>query len=115
MEHADLEAFYGHEVGYPCAALGGFLDGRLVAVAGLAWHDEDRCWIFWRWRNEALLYPVLIMRTARHILAAAREAGEEAVWSSCEPGVDRAERLHRALGFQPAMLDDRQVWKWLIQ
>lgn len=121
--HAEVQAFYGFEVPAELVARGGFLNGELAAVWGLAWIEPastllsgpkpPECWLFWNMRPDARRFMVTIWREAGRLLAAARQAGETVF--SVADNDETAPRLHERLGAVPAgRQGNRVVWVWRV-
>jgi len=92
-------------------AIAGTVDGRLVAVGGLA-IVSGVATAFLDIREEARRFPIVMHRTAKAVLDKAKAAGRRHVFAAYDPTDARAVRWLVRLGFRP--VDDIQetVMKW---
>ena len=100
----------GH-VPFTSDAIAATVDGRLVAVGGLAIVSGVATG-FLDLREEARRFPIVMHRTAKDLLAKAKASGRRHILAAYDPTDERAVRWLVRLGFRP--VDDIQeaVMKW---
>jgi hypothetical protein len=93
-------------------AYGGFEDGELRAVFGLAW-DRGRSQLWFRMDRPSPRYVFLVMRWAKRLLRTAVQLGDNEVFVLRDAEFDTSERLLRLLEFEPfGVKDGKEMWIW---
>jgi hypothetical protein len=100
----------GH-VPFTSDAVAATVDGRLVAVGGLAIVSGIPTG-FLDLRDEARAFPVLMHKTALAILAKAKAEGRRRILAAYDPDDERAIRWLVRLGFRPVedTLEAVMIW-----
>lgn len=107
----DVEAFYGWPHPRSMRAFVADLDGRPIAIAGLAYQPYGPPFLFSEMKPEMRRFPKAIVRGARTMLDAMKGVPAFAVASTKEP---RAAKLLARLGFVHAgTCGQGEVYQWL--
>jgi hypothetical protein len=105
--HDDLLAFYGKDrIGPSFKGIAGTLDGKVVAVAGLA-YVGGRVFAFCSVKDDARPYRVHIHRTAKRILDEAKRR-HRFIYADCDPNELGAAKWLARLGFEHL---DGNLWR----
>lgn len=95
---ADLEAFYGRKMDRTMRAWVLELDGRIIAVGGLAYH-RGRPWdLFSDITPELKAHPIAALKAAKAVLAGMRHLPAVAL-ADCN--LPNSERVLKMLGLEP--------------
>ena len=106
----------GLSVSLPVACKVGMIDGRMIAIGGIAW-GGGRCWLFFHVDNP----PRNILRQAlaecRSLLRKAAQFGETEVYTPRDAEYETSERLCRLAGFVKTdeVIDGKEIWRANVQ
>jgi hypothetical protein len=93
-------------------AFTGEVDGRPVAIGGIAYLENDVFGAFLHATDEARKYPVTLHKAGLMILREARALGIKRMVAMADPSVDAAERWLARLWFAPEVVGNTTVWVW---
>ena len=93
-------------------AFTGEVDGRPIAIGGLAYLERDVVGAFLHATDEARQYPMALHKAGLATMALARELGLRRVVAMADPGVAPAERWLARLGFTKEAVNGVTVWAW---
>ena len=108
----DIEQYYGKPLGNSVRAIVADLDGKILGVAGMAYH-KDQMLAFSKMDDEMKAYPFTIMRAARKFAKMARKYGKNvlAVAACYEKNSDA---FLRRVGFEfIGETSEGRVYKWI--
>ena len=86
---------------YRIRAVTGRVDGRIVAIGGIAYLPDGGVLSFLEATDEARKYAVTLHREAKRSLSAAARAGHRVVVAVCDYRIEAAPRWLKRLGFEP--------------
>lgn len=110
LTHEHLAEWYGEEGYQPTVkGIAGFVDGKLVAVAGF-WLSRGNVIAFCELRDEARPFRKTIHRTALELMEAAKQRHKRII-ALCDPNEPTAPNWLRRLGFVEG---DGGIWEWRI-
>lgn len=96
----DIHAFAQDASAPTMKAWVGKVDGKPVALFGLARNMDGRWWAFFDITDEARPYKVTIVKTARTVMDEARKMGLRFVYAFPDPKEPMAVRWMERLGFE---------------
>ena len=107
---ADIEAFSSLPGKPSLRALCMELDGRIIALGGLAW-SKGRWFAFADLPQEARRYKMHILKAAKRLLAEARRDGIRFIYAEMDHNERRAAAWLKSLGFH---IDPRSgtLYRW---
>jgi hypothetical protein len=109
---ADFDALTDGPRPFRVRAFTGEVDGRPVAIGGIAYLENDVFGAFLHATDEARKYPVTLHKAGLMILREARALVIKRMVAMADPSVDAAERWLARLWFAPEIVDNATVWVW---
>jgi len=107
----ELERFYGHPVPCTVRASALFVDGEPVAIGGIA-YERGMVKLFMDWTDDAVRYPVALVKACRACLAAIRSDGRHQTLYAVTCS-ETARRFLSRLGFEPhSSAQNGEVYQW---
>jgi len=104
----DVHEFRQATPPYRIRAVTGRVDGKIVAIGGLAYLPEGGVMAFLEATDEARKHAVTLHKEAKRALLSAARAGHRSVMALCDPEVAAAPRWLERLGFEP--VEDSKVY-----
>ena len=107
---ADFDAFGPRP--YRVRAVAMELDGRVLAVGGLAYLENGVMGAFMQGTDEAREYPVTLHRAGKMMMAEADRLGIRRLVAMADNSVEAAGRWMLRFGFKPEQHDGVTVYVW---
>ena len=109
---ADLDALTDGPRPYRVRAVAMEVDGRVLAVGGLAYLENGVVGAFMQGLDEARDYPVSLHRAGKMMMAEAERLGIRRLVAMADKSVEAAERWMLRFGFKPEQHDGVTVYVW---
>jgi len=105
----DIVAYYGNVPSTMKAVA--VLDGEtIVAIGGIA-HEKGVIKMFMDMQDEAVNYPVTLVKAARKVMQIARESGYRLIYAQASDELISAPRFLQRLGFEPMNIEGIYQWR----
>jgi len=105
----DIIAYYGSVPSTMRAVI--VYDGdTLLAIGGIA-HEKGVIKMFMDMQNEAVKYPVTLVKAALKVMQIARESGYRLIYAQASDELTSAPRFLQRLGFEP-MNTTEGIYQW---
>ena len=109
---ADFDALTDGPRPYRVRAVAMEVDGRVLAVGGLAYLENGVVGAFMQGLDEARDYPVSLHRAGKMMMAEAERLGIRRLVAMADKSVEAAERWMLRFGFKPEQHDGVTVYVW---
>ena len=109
---ADFDVLTDGPRPYRVRAVAMEVDGRVLAVGGLAYLENGVVGVFMHGTDEAREYPVTLHKSGKMMMAEAERLGIRRLVAMADSNVDAAERWMLRFGFQPEQHDGATVYVW---
>jgi hypothetical protein len=96
----DVEAFVSAPLDYRIRAWTGLVDGRIIAIGGVAYLPHGVAALFMHSTDEARRYPVALHKAGRRMVDMVRASGATRIRAMPQPDIERAAAWLERLGFR---------------